>query len=279
MSNEAVRDSNAHLPSGSNGDSRQPFGLVGGPSDDTRTVIDRLFGSSFNGAEETEINLQLDPTLADYQAGPGPDENLSDQRPGDSGSDVNSPATQKRKGTSRANMLARGAACEFCKKRKLRCSADLPTCAACLKSGRVCVYSQKKQKSRVRTLEDRLMELEKRLDDQDKSDLTPVTGDPSSVSETLRTKSPENPTDGMESSMAEFDLSFFGLEAEEQSRLEPDLMTLADAAAADTKTHSRRQSQVTWPWDDLSPEEIGSEIVKAVEGGKGTMGEKIVGHL
>jgi hypothetical protein len=69
----------------------------------------------------------------------------------------------KRKATSRINMLARGGACEFCKRRKLKCSAEEPSCAQCRKMGKECVYSQVKQRSRVRVLEDRLAELEKRM--------------------------------------------------------------------------------------------------------------------
>ena len=69
----------------------------------------------------------------------------------------------KRKATSRANMLTRGGACEFCKRRKLKCSAEVPACAMCAKMGKECVYSQVKQRSRVRVLEDRLAELERRM--------------------------------------------------------------------------------------------------------------------
>ena len=73
----------------------------------------------------------------------------------------------KRKATSRANMLPRGGACDFCKRRKLKCSAETPSCAVCLRSGRECVYSQKKQRSKVKMLEDRLLELERKLDQQE----------------------------------------------------------------------------------------------------------------
>ncbi|WVN88083.1 uncharacterized protein L203_103282 [Cryptococcus depauperatus CBS 7841] len=72
-------------------------------------------------------------------------------------------SAMKRKATSRANMLARGGACDFCKRRKLKCSAETPTCANCVKASRECVYSQKRQRSRVKVLEDRLQELERKL--------------------------------------------------------------------------------------------------------------------
>jgi hypothetical protein len=49
---------------------------------------------------------------------------------------------------------------------------------------------------------------------------------------------------------------------------EPDLMTLADAAAG----------AGDYPWNELPVETVANEIVKAVEGGKG-LGEKIVQHL
>lgn len=81
----------------------------------------------------------------------------------DEGVGAEADSRPKRKATSRANMLARGGACEFCKRRKLKCSAEEPSCAQCLKMRKECVYSQVKQRSRVRVLEDRLAELEKRL--------------------------------------------------------------------------------------------------------------------
>ncbi|WVW86826.1 hypothetical protein I302_108881 [Kwoniella bestiolae CBS 10118] len=56
--------------------------------------------------------------------------------------------------------LKRGDACLYCRKRRIRCSADKPTCQHCLKSGRECVYDTGKPVSRVKQLEEKVAELE-----------------------------------------------------------------------------------------------------------------------
>ncbi|WVQ67908.1 uncharacterized protein L199_006113 [Kwoniella botswanensis] len=172
-------------------------------------------------------------------------------------------APVKRKATSRANMLARGGACEYCKKRKLKCSAEVPSCSNCKKIDKECVYSQKKQRSKIRVLEDRLQELEKRLDHP-----TPVLS--SNTHAVIATVEGEG---GM--SIDTFPtLSTFEID-------EPDLMTLADAAAGDTTVEFDA-------WEGLSPEIIVSEIVKAITSGRShdagngegkSIGGKIVSHL
>lgn len=71
-----------------------------------------------------------------------------------------------RQARSRASgrVLARGNACEFCKRRKLRCDGARPACDHCAKKpGRVCVYSQKKPVPKLRAMQERLAELEAAL--------------------------------------------------------------------------------------------------------------------
>lgn len=204
--------------------------------------------------------------------------------------DVNPDAPPaKRKATSRANMLTRGGACEFCKRRKLKCTAEQPQCQQCKRSGRECVYSQKKQRSRVRVLEDRLQELERRLDDERQAnDESPASGQRQAGPESAGTSgpvavfsaegvyiSPESnvtPSTGVD--------MFFGLgELGTLSdpffkRSEPDLMTLADAAAADTD-----RTVAAAPWEGMTPREVAIELVKAVVENHKGVGEKIMAHL
>ncbi|ODN84983.1 hypothetical protein L202_00828 [Cryptococcus amylolentus CBS 6039] len=59
--------------------------------------------------------------------------------------------------------LRRGDACQYCRKRRIRCSADKPSCQHCLKSGRECIYDIKKPTSRVQQLEDKVAQLESLL--------------------------------------------------------------------------------------------------------------------
>nr|XP_018263310.1 uncharacterized protein I303_04804 [Kwoniella dejecticola CBS 10117]OBR85468.1 hypothetical protein I303_04804 [Kwoniella dejecticola CBS 10117] len=211
----------------------------------------------------------------------------------------------KRKATSRANMLARGGACEFCKKRKLKCSAEVPSCTNCLKVGKECVYSQKKQRSRVRVLEDRLQELEKRLDQSSHNNnntinisdnITPQrpgqpkdNGDPSSNAAVADENITYDSTDFPTLSTFEFNHLEDPASATTTSvtdgmdpNLEPDLMTLADAAAADV--HPAEYES----WQHLRPEAIAGEIIKAVSvdssinpngSNSRSVGEKIVSHL
>lgn len=84
---------------------------------------------------------------------------------------------KRRTGSSRSKMLHRGGACDSCKRRKAKCTAETPACSSCLKSGRECVYSQPKQGDRLRTVEARLAELEERLSQGDaKSSGMPSNG-------------------------------------------------------------------------------------------------------
>ncbi|WWD17504.1 hypothetical protein CI109_101945 [Kwoniella shandongensis] len=229
--------------------------------------------------DERDGSLPIDPTLIDRSVTPTSSAAGNNHIGTDTGGGAS--AAVKRKASSRANMLARGGACEFCKRRKLKCSAEEPTCANCAKIGRECVYSQKKQRSRVKVLEDRLQELEKRLDHQNTSSNHPSVATIASGSdEVLRTPG----QDGVEVGGTgpgvyddTFTLSSFELGLTPDKRFEPDLMTLADAAAADTSVKAIGDG-MTFPWEDLSPEAIANEIVKAAAGGKG-IGEKIVAHL
>ncbi|WRT69797.1 uncharacterized protein IL334_006788 [Kwoniella shivajii] len=59
--------------------------------------------------------------------------------------------------------LKRGDACLYCRKRRIRCSAEKPTCQHCSKSGRECVYDSGKPVSRVKQLEEKLAQLENLL--------------------------------------------------------------------------------------------------------------------
>ncbi|WVR07272.1 hypothetical protein IAU60_004313 [Kwoniella sp. DSM 27419] len=243
--------------------------------------------TDLHGDGRSELDIMIDPALAQAQDethGAG-----GSTSPG-TGPGLNAPA--KRKATSRANMLARGAACEFCKRRKLKCSAEVPTCANCAKIGRECVYSQKKQRSRVKVLEDRLQELEKRLDggrDSPSSSATPMMTltDPgpgtTSTIASLATPAAAIPAGNSEPFYDGFTLSSFnlGLETEHAKEIEletipePDLMTLADAAAGDA-TAAIQNGLASW--EGLTPDQVVAEILKAVGGAKG-VGEKIIAHL
>lgn len=61
---------------------------------------------------------------------------------------------------SQKTTLKRGDACLYCRKRRIRCSADKPSCQHCTKLGRECVYDTGKPVSRVKQLEDKVAELE-----------------------------------------------------------------------------------------------------------------------
>ncbi|RXK36832.1 hypothetical protein M231_05916 [Tremella mesenterica] len=263
----------------------------------TESALNQLF-KDLDQSHEAQIQQDqlLDPTLADH------DHQLDDYQHDHNHSSTNSQEGQsyKRKATSRANMLARGGACEFCKKRKLKCTAELPSCSACIRAGKECVYSQKKQRSRVRQLEDRLVELEKRLESTGSgSGVSTVTSDQNStlvnavpyltsrrssealimsqahhVSLTERDELFSLPTPEGSFTLAGLDMTGgTGMEHIE----EPDLMTLADAAAANAPV-MRRMSSDDWPWEGMTADAIGHALVRAVEGGKG-IGEKILTHL
>lgn len=306
---------------------------------DTDAALKQLF-AEHGGLTHAAHEYAIDPTLAN----PVAQGNLLDQHVGvgiDGAADAEAEAGQvaldlgeahdgaiavptKRKATSRANMLARGGACEFCKRRKLKCSAEVPTCGACLRAGRECVYSQKKQRSRVRVLEDRLVELEKRLEKGESSGPSassveqvsagapsgPSTGNSgvaalatgassggSWASPLMTIDSPMNmlgsrdsaggftniPSD-MGFTLSAFDLPLglgtgTGTGTGTDKRAEPDLMTLADAAAADLRSAPTPVATAErYEWEEMTPEQIAGEIVKAIEGVKG-IGEKIIVHL
>lgn len=61
--------------------------------------------------------------------------------------------------TSTKIPLKRGDACLYCRKRRIRCSAEKPTCQHC-KGKRDCVYDNGKPVSRVKQLEDKVAQLE-----------------------------------------------------------------------------------------------------------------------
>ena len=250
-----------------------------GANQDTHTALEGLFSGPLPQQSPVQTNIDISPQRRSTDGTPAAE------------TDEDAITGQKRRaGTSRINMLARGAACEFCKRRKLKCSAEYPTCAACKKGGKTCVYSQKKVRSKVRQLEDRLAELEKKLDDPTVSaEITPNStpfpaagpGE-SGGSNGLGGMSDTNPPGldfwerfaGVHGNTAETgftfnsDLTDWGLD----QSMETTLMTLADAAASDVVPPTN------FGWEGMDEVEIASEIVKAVEGGKG-VGEKIVGHL
>ncbi|WWC89543.1 uncharacterized protein L201_004467 [Kwoniella dendrophila CBS 6074] len=245
------------------------------------------------GLNNQDVNITLDPALKGFPL------ITTNQTEGENGEQVQQQEQpKKRKATSRANMLARGGACEFCKKRKLKCSAELPSCSNCLRTGKECIYSQKKQRSRVRILEDRLQELEKRLDkSKDDDSDTPlniyndnthgneilvgehnVTNANQGQLENINTTSTTIPNEMYDSSdfptLSTFDLGSTPIDLSLQN--EPDLMTLADAAAGDSSIETEL-------WEGLSPEVVVNEILKAISGGNHnngkSVGEKIVSHL
>lgn len=247
-----------------------------GSIQDTHTALEGLFSGPLPQHSPEHPALELSPAHRSTDGNPAADteeEVVTGQK--------------RRAGTSRVNMLARGAACEFCKRRKLKCSAEYPTCAACKKGGKTCVYSQKKVRSKVRQLEDRLAELEKKLDDPTTShEITPTSTPFPNVTLggdlVMGGVGDTNPPGldfwerfaGAHGNTAETGFTFNAELADwglDQS-METTLMTLADAAASDVVPPTK------FGWETMDEVELASEIVKAVEGGKG-VGEKIVGHL
>lgn len=223
----------------------------------------------FNPNSEEDI----DPTLAstiDAQHKP-----LTDNQGVQEG-DGNLNKNGKRKATSRVNMLARGGACDFCKQRKLKCSADLPACAICIRNNQLCVYSQKKQRSKVKILEDRLAELERRLQPGPSGEVVDQQG--VAFADSVESTLLETPTYhygvphvNSTFNLPEYDVDQHAAEPElvhQHQAPEPDLMTLADAAAGQD-----------WPWEGIQPESIAREILNAVEGIKGGLGDKVISHL
>jgi hypothetical protein len=285
-----------------------------GQAEDTDAALKQLFAShsDLSGSHEYSNELQIDPTLANPDPNGSIQANEQEEQgqvqvqvdvplPADSAeSETASPGPVKRKATSRANMLSRGGACEFCKRRKLKCTAELPACAACIRAGKECVYSQKKQRSRVRVLEDRLMELERKLEkgdtgangtagaasgsvpSADPSTVNSLSGPVTWISPLTSVESPSHALDLGRDNLGGFanvpsDLGFtlpgFELQFVLDKRAEPDLMTLADAAAADVRT-----VRETYEWENMTTDQIAGEIIKGIEGAKG-VGEKIIVHL
>ncbi|KAL7421774.1 hypothetical protein Q5752_003545 [Cryptotrichosporon argae] len=245
------------------------------PADDTTAALSNLFNPY-----DPELDLSIDPSLsaadnaqpAATLADPLPTGlALGDAPPADVAADTPPVVPAKRKATSRINMLARGAACEFCKRRKLKCSAEETGCASCARAGVACEYKQTKQRSRVRVLEDRLVELERRLGQQRESDAgaQAQSGSSAYVSPAQTDASPAAALDAPafeDGALFGLDSAATGLDAQE-----PDLMTLAAAAAADGPGSG------TYVWDNLKPHAIADEVNKAASGGKG-VGEKIIAH-
>lgn len=235
--------------------------------------------ASASPAVDASMDTTLDPALAE-PLGDDLAQPLDSLEPLPMRGD--SPARPKRPGTSRQHMLTRGGACEFCKRRKLKCTAEMPQCAACRRSNRECVYSQKKQRSRMKLLEDKVNELETRL----ATGPAPTPPRPEMSHEGLFTaQGVQAHSMQHDAPSAGVELAFLGLGEHSSLTLadmsltpggkhneEPDLMTLADAAAADTDGRM--------PWDEMEPQAIADEIVKAIIGHeRGGVGEKICAHL
>jgi hypothetical protein len=204
------------------------------------------------------LDPALDPAL-DPSLGTGPSANPD-------------PIPNKRKATSRANMLVRGGACDYCKKGRIKCSAEEPSCAACLRAGKECIYMQKKQKSKVKVLQERLAELEGKLG-------TKVETESPGESASMRSEEADKGGAAGKRSRGYGDEEDKGKISNAlvarvgSSAVEPDLMTLADAAAGDPNRGLKQGG-----WEKMTPEMIGDEIIQAVNGVKG-IGEKIVSHL
>ena len=225
----------------------------------TENALNQLFNPN---VEET-----LDPTLASIDAQQEP---LTEEPTPETGGG-HFTKYGKRKATSRVDMLARGGACDFCKQRKLKCSAELPACAVCTRNQTTCVYSQKKQRSKVKILEDRLAELERRLQPGPPIEQQGVSFVDSVESTILETPTYHYGVPHINSTfnLPEYDVEQHPAEPELVHQApEPDLMTLADAAAGQD-----------WPWEGMAPEVIAREILASVEGVKGGLGDKIISHL
>lgn len=293
-------------------------------------ALTTLFGTSVS-AEDVDVDdggqfELLDPTLASMaqqqqsnSASPADADSPGEIKPSSS---TTNPQV-KRKATTRANMLTRGGACDFCKRRKLKCSAEEPSCAACLRAGKECVYSQKKQKSRVKVLEDKLADLERKLVLKAGSLPADLDSGTASAGPSLQADQSRDFVSGATAPKALQEVSSLGTSLDSApfvygshefqglsydvpavysapafpsytsnsvvpkggidamgTRPEPDLMTLADAAAgSSSRTSGGEGNKIEHrTWDRLSSEEIAKEIVNAVEGGKG-IGEQIVSHL
>jgi len=285
-----------------------------------------------DGAVEGDVGVDKDAAgpskrrISDTAVDVAGDADQATDAADDAGAGTTGTGAVKRKATSRINMLPRGGACEFCKRRKLKCTAEQPQCRACARSGRECVYSQKQQRSRVRVLEDKLLELERRLDQERQANASNQTGNQPSTATTTAATGPStsspnvlvppipawmssstgsvaadtspgsgtSPAQPLPSQFLGTETSihgapstgvelFLGLGADAfnlanmpfgpNKGREPDLMTLADAAASDANDLS------SWPWEGMSPQDIASEIYKTVVENHKGMGEKIITHL
>ena len=127
---------------------------------------------------------------------------------------------------------------------------------SCVRSGRECVYSQRTQKSKVKVLEDRLIQLEKRLEQP--TGMATSTPGPTSTAGSGLLPSPVEAGDPDQWNPSETPFH----------PSEPDLMALADAAAIDS----------TFPWEGLNEEQIVLEIASATEGQR-AIATHIIQHL
>lgn len=272
--------------------SQEPSTQISTLAEGAAVAVAETGGVGGGTSQSNNEALAIDPSLSEHAPHHNDDSADDPSRPSSSG---NANAPTKRKATSRAGMLARGGACEFCKRRKLKCSAELPACANCVKSGKECVYAQKKQRSRVKVLEDRLQELEKRLEQGQAPPGNGAgaagagAGEVASSAYTASSSGGGNelsfgqtlvhhvdpsllPPSEYEETFILHGFDNFADHIRKPEEQEPDLMTLADAAAADTPAETND------PWAKMSPEEIAKEIIKVATGGKGE-GERIISHL
>lgn len=272
--------------------SQEPSTQISTLAEGAAVAVAETGGVGGGTSQSNNEALAIDPSLSEHAPHHNDDSADDPSRPSSSG---NANAPTKRKATSRAGMLARGGACEFCKRRKLKCSAELPACANCVKSGKECVYAQKKQRSRVKVLEDRLQELEKRLEQGQAPPGNGAgaagagAGEVASSAYTASSSGGGNelsfgqtlvhhvdpsllPPSEYEETFILHGFENFADHIRKPEEQEPDLMTLADAAAADTPAETND------PWAKMSPEEIAKEIIKVATGGKGE-GERIISHL
>lgn len=121
---------------------------VGGPSSRPPRNRNSIPGPNTKRARQREQRALLESTIV----------------PGSNG--MTEADVRSRQARSRASgrVLARGNACEFCKRRKLRCDGARPACDHCAKKpGRVCVYNQRKPVPKLRAMQERLAELEAAL--------------------------------------------------------------------------------------------------------------------
>ncbi|KZP05271.1 hypothetical protein FIBSPDRAFT_1054185 [Athelia psychrophila] len=96
---------------------------------------------------------------------------------------------------SKPKPIPRGSACLSCRKRKMRCDGERPSCTQCAKAGRSedCDYDDQHQKSRTQVLEERIVMLESKI-----RRLEAAASSSSSSSSYLAGQHPELAVPGME---------------------------------------------------------------------------------